>query len=645
MLIPKIAKKKIPKTSYVDVVYTCVDNNRATQCPKCHNAIIVKTSYGVWKCPGCGHTKGEDKSEKFISQKPSAIDLLEKRVFIGEIDAIPELIDLLGSESIEERHRIKALLVRARQYSSPTLVKIYLERIHSRKEISTRISILEILRLNCQREEILLLIAAINQIPSLKEKVAVLDVLVHLNDPDLINPLIPLYPHSTLQFKNKIIDVLIQIGNFNAINPLIEFLKTAKSEKEKAILIHGLEEIADSHLILPIIDLLPNSEVSTRVEIFKALGRLQCSDAVHCLIEFFERSSSTKEKIAIIQAISQMDDTCICDFLTTNIDYPNIQTQEAIVNALGCAGNSDAVIPLQTIFNNTQSERIRDAAAFSLASIGDVKATPEILKYLQTIKEPQKNHILKILVKEKGFISHLKSNVKYGDINSINWMLELILAEPSNFRNFFQDDIQNSPICLYHFFKKLSDPKRKITLEILSIIGELGDSRGCEILKIYIKSCPLSEKNAVVKILGKIDDRKSVSILIDLMNDSAITSKEIIDTLSKMTDKSAKDFIQKLVISPTKKNNAVRDSDANKEMICLTVNSIRKTPKVKNKKKKPAVNKPSSSSERIITKNIRLQQFELDLSSPYPLVRIGAMKQLIQYNTKEAKKILRRFKV
>lgn len=569
------------------------------------------------------------------------MDLLEKRVFNGEIEAISELIDLLGSESIEERHRVKALLVRARQYSSPTLVKIYLERIHSRKETSTRIYILEILRLNCQREEILLLIAAIDQVPSLQEKSAILDILVHLDDPDLINPLIPLYPRSTLPIKNKIIDVLIQIGNVNAINPLIELLKTAKSEKEIDFLIHGLEEVADSQSILPIIDLLQNSEEPMRVKIFKALGTLQCSDAVNCLIESFEGSSSTKEKVAIIQAISQMDDSRICSFLIANIDNPKIQIQEAIINALGVVGNSDAVIPLQTKFNNSHSDKIRDAALLSLGSIGDVKATPEILKYLLTISDPQKTRILKILAREKGYISHLKSNVKYGEINSINWMLELILTEPSNFGSFFIEDIKNSPICLYHFFKKLSDPGRKITLEIVSIIGEFGDRRGCEIISVYLKSCLPSEKKDIVKTLGTIDDRNSVFILIDLMNDPAITGKEIIDTLSKMTDLKAKAFIQNYNVQHPEKIHSVLDSDTNKEMICLTLASTPKTHIMPAKQNRQKIIAKSTGKKAVESKNLR--NLESDLAGPHRLARLRAAKVLLELKTCNAKKILQKY--
>jgi hypothetical protein len=46
-----------------------------SKCPKCHIENIVKTPYGVWKCPGCGYIfesvsiTGTMKSEKPISKK------------------------------------------------------------------------------------------------------------------------------------------------------------------------------------------------------------------------------------------------------------------------------------------------------------------------------------------------------------------------------------------------------------------------------------------------------------------------------------------------------------------------------------------------------------------------------------------------
>lgn len=568
---------------------------RPAQCPKCNNAIIVKTSYGVWKCPGCGYTKGENSADtdKLVTQRPTALALLEKRALNGDMAAISEVIGLLATESIVERHHAKAILVSASHYSSQVLVKTYIDLIHSREDTSLRRNILEVLSKKCQREDIPLLLSAIRKIPSLQEKSDVLEILLQQKNENILNSLIVLYSESTLPFKSRIIEAIVQISDSNAIIPLFEFCKSAESEKEKTSLIYGLEKIADSRSILPLIDLLPDSSELTRVNIFRTLGVHQSPDALNCLIECFEKSQSTKERAAIINVLSHMDDPRICGFLIAHIDDSDNHVRETIINALGVIGNKQAVSPLLDVCCHPRVAKDRHAAIFSLGSIGDVNATSEILKYLQKTTGPKKTQFFKILEKKRGYLDNIKLNVKYREVRSISAMLELILQEPTIFGKFFLDEIKNTPICLYPFFKKLSDPERKISFEIISFIGELGDPRGCDLISNYLKSCPISEKTAIVKILGKIRDRKSVGILIELMNNSDFNKKEIINTLSTMDDEKAKAFVEANTNQSPKKINAGKWSTSNNEPICLTVKSISKTPKVPIKKKKAGENKTS----------------------------------------------------
>jgi HEAT repeat protein len=163
-----------------------------------------------------------------------------------------------------------------------------------------------------------------------------------------------------------------RIKDARSIQPLMEALQNHKPDVRKCAAI-ALEMMGDQRAVEPLITLLNDSEPSVRRSAIQALGQLRDSRAVEPLLAMMQNQNIDRNELkTIIHALGEIGDARAVEPILQKLDqYPNG------ADALAYIGDSSAVLPLIAALLSSDGY-VRDAAAYALGILGDVRALPEL---------------------------------------------------------------------------------------------------------------------------------------------------------------------------------------------------------------------------------------------------------------------------
>ncbi len=339
------------------------------------------------------------------------------------------------------------------------------------------------------------------------EKRNVVGILTRIGTTEAVELLSEAIPHSSLRLRTIIAQALTEIGTTDTVEALIKLLNDDKAVVVSSVL-QGLTRINDSRVIEAISEALSHREFSVQLQAIETLGRLGDEKQVPILInrlkdeDFRIRQAATES----LYQIAFKEETNLSKLLLELMVDNEVNVRRCVAELLRKIQDESLFDELFE-FLKDEDWWVREAIAETLSKVKDNRVVPSAIKLLESDDEIFRRYGIEILIGIK-------------DRRAVKPILKL-----------------------------LNDPDWWVRERAVEALGFLGNVK---IVPLLINLLKIPELRYVAtKSLGQIGDKRAVSPLLDIINDSASEiQKVILEALSELNAVEAAEDIKGMLISP-----------------------------------------------------------------------------------------------
>ncbi|HID99598.1 MAG TPA: hypothetical protein EYP59_04825, partial [Thiotrichaceae bacterium] len=323
--------------------------------------------------------------------------------------------------------------------------------------------------------------------------------------------------HSLINLRN---DILIDLDDLREVlsdldDPkLVEILIPLLKDGNSIVLSHVawlLGRLGDAKAVGSLIPLLEDENSKVRASVAQALGRLGDAKVVDSLIALLEDKNS-EVRASVSQALGRLGDAETVDSLIPLLKDKNSHVRESVAQALGSLGDVKVVDSLIALLKD-YNFRVRYKTAQALVNLGSPKALrPLVLATHKSIETPHNPFSARL---DANFLNLLIQKFDY------SLLIELLKDENADVRNYAAKALGylGDSKTVDALIALLKDENIKVRNSATKALGNLGDSKAIEPLILLLKDENAQMRNSAIQALVNFNDAKVVKALITLLKD------------------------------------------------------------------------------------------------------------------------------
>jgi len=379
---------------------------------------------------------------------------------------------------------------------------------YQESEIEKRLEIINEWKQRRERHAIPWLIYALGDSEWRVRKAASSALLQFERDVELVEALIgALKDEDNAGSRNAAVEVLTQFGQFSVF-PLMSIFRDVDHDIKKFIL-DILGDISDpraTHFLIKALDDVNENVCLAAVE---ALGKLKDNQAVPNLISLLD-SSNPLLNFTIVRTLEMIGDSRALDPLVSLMNKKGLE--RVVLETLGSFGDLRALNPILSSLQNG-AKSVKTCAVRSLLNLSrKIPKHQEILitGRLREIYSQGLGHFLMEALEEPDL------RIKSGAIKIFGWVREIKAVKK--------------------LIPLLEGDMRDVVVETFVYMGR----EAVDILMIDVSRHPEKVREGIGYVLGEIGDRRAVSALIQLLEDSmGHVRQTAANSLGKLGDRNA----------------------------------------------------------------------------------------------------------